>query len=255
MNRTHLVIPDMQHKVGSPLWHIDALAAFAEDYEPDVIVQLGDWNDCESAGKWERGKMESWGKAHQKDCDHSRKALEHLEAGLGYGPRKVALEGNHDGSEHSRESRMWRLVQENPHLAGSLECPMQCFRDHGWQVIPHKGVVEIDGISYSHLFNVKADGGAPFKKGAGATNAKVQLSGIGSSCVAGHKPGLEFDSRPFGKNLRFGLIAGSGYPHKLGYQGAQGSVYWRGVLLLHVYKKGQFDIEMWSLDRLKAVYV
>ena len=131
---------------------------------------------------------------------------------------------------------------------------MAPFRDWGWEVVPYQKRKTVDGITYCHLFSVKADGKALMKTGMGATTAMTQLSGVGNSCVAGHKQGFDMANRPFNGKMQQAVIAGSGYPQRMGYQGEQGNDYWRGVLLLNVYKKGQFDVDQWSLERLRKVY-
>ena len=259
--KTILCIPDGQNAPDRPIKHWAWVSTFIADQEPDIIVQMGDWDDCDHLSRWDEGTRRSWGREHAKSIEHSKKAQELLlKAWWDNSPQPElhALGGNHDGTEIDRGTRMYRTVQQYPQFADSLECPMKLWSEAGWKVHPYKKIVKIEGIAFSHLFNVTSTGKKERSDGSGARGPIAQISAAGCSAVAGHTQGFQYGERTFAADpgrVHQGLMAGSCYLHNEGYLGNQGgNNHFRGIVLLHVYKRGSFDIEQWSLERLRKVY-
>ncbi len=75
------------------------------------------------------------------------------------------------------------------------------------------------------------------------------------SCVAGHQQGLQIATghRADGARLT-SIIAGSCYEHDEDYMGPQGNKHWRGLLVLHECKEGEFDLMPVSLNYINKKY-
>ena len=74
------------------------------------------------------------------------------------------------------------------------------------------------------------------------------------SCVAGHQQGLSTHIHHTGNRTIRGIIAGSFYMHQEAYLSPQGTNYWRGILMLHEVKNGNFGLMEVSLDYLRRKY-
>jgi hypothetical protein len=115
------------------------------------------------------------------------------------------------------------------------------YQDFGWTVHDFLTVLVLDGIAYSHYF-VTGVAGRP------ASTARQQLLKKHMSCVAGHQQGLQIytDTRADSAMIH-SIIAGSCYEHDEDYMGPQGNKHWRGALMLHDVKDGEFDVMPISL--------
>lgn len=250
--RRHLIIPDTQVKPGVPIAHIGWAGQYAVEKRPDVIVHLGDWMDMASLSSYDLS--DNPGEYHQRRYemdllagDLSVDLIEHaLGRARGYKPRKVYLLGNH-------EDRYTRLLASEPKLAGALRAPWSHAAARGWEVVPFLQPRVIDGVSYAHFFP-RGPNGTVTNSRNGAPSAKAQVSREMMSCVAGHKQGLDSHIANTARGMMRGLIAGSFYDHEEGYLSPQGTVYWRGILLLTEVHQGSFNLVEVSLNYLRRKY-
>ncbi len=84
--------------------------------------------------------------------------------------------------------------------------------------------------------------------------AETRLKSIGGSFSQGHQQGLQTAQRAvLGKRHR-ALIAGSCYLHTEEYRGPQARNEWRGILVCHNVKDGNYDLMEVSLDYLSRRY-
>ena len=127
--------------------------------------------------------------------------------------------------------------------------PWDHARQRGWEVYPYLKPVTVDGVTYAHLF-VKSANGRVTNTKFGAANARTQVLREMRSCSAGHKPGLDVHIQPIGTGSMRGLIAGSFYQHEEEYMTPQGITYWRGVLVKHQVRNGNYDLMEVSLNYL-----
>lgn len=74
------------------------------------------------------------------------------------------------------------------------------------------------------------------------------------SCTSGHLQGLDWQVLQTGDKRVYGMIAGSCYLHEEDYLTPQGTQYWRGIIMKHEVKDGEYDPMMISLDYLKRRY-
>jgi hypothetical protein len=247
-----LVIPDLQAKPGQRLRHVYWLAEYIKAKQPDVIVQLGDLWDIPSLSSYDVGKKSAEGKRLCLDVDIGMKAVRIIEEAIasipGYKPKKIFTEGNH-------EYRIRRYENDHPALAGSLFNPVDYMADLGWDAYPFLAVAKQSGISFSHFFPRTSKGttsAASQRNGASSATAMVKANM--TSCIAGHKQGLDTYIHNLQDHRVRGIIAGSFYEHNEGYHSPQGNSYWRGVLMLNNVKNGDYDLTEVSIDYLRRRY-
>lgn len=256
----HLIIPDTQVGVNSPTDHLKALGNYIVDKQPEVIVQLGDFADMHSLSSYDRGTKAAEGARYDEDIEAAQKAMEVLleplrdfnrqrkkSKKLQYRPRMVLTLGNH-------ENRINRHVNAFPVLDGKLSVDDLGYAKQGWEVHPFLGVIDIDGILYSHYF-VRNATGRVTQSLRGATNAALQVRREMQSCTAGHLQGLDFSVYQTGKRRYYGLIAGSFYMDDYDYLTPQGTAYWRGVVMKNEVHDGEYDACFVSLDFLLKRYL
>jgi hypothetical protein len=249
-----LYIPDLQVKPGHDLTYITRIGEYIVDKQPDVIVQGGDLADMESLSTYDYGKKAFEGRRYTKDVEAAINAQVALFEPLAllqarqtmnrkkvYRPRTIITVGNH-------ENRINRAINDDAKLEGLISMDDLCFKSFFQEVYDFLDVVVVEGVAFSHYF-VTGTAGRP------ASTASAQLNKKHMSCVAGHQQGLQIATahRADGKRLT-SIIAGSCYEHNEDYMGPQGNKHWRGVLMLHDVKDGEFDLMPVSLDYLEKKY-
>lgn len=250
IGRSHLLIPDVQVKPKQKLKHLEWAGKYIADKQPDVIIQIGDFNDVPSLSSYDRGKLSFEGRRYRNDIDAGRKAMDILFEPIartrGYTPRLVLTKGNH-------EHRISRIVQDHPELEGAISEDDLGYEDYGWEVYPFLEVVVIDGIAYSHFFP-RASSGKVVQTRNGAPSARAQLVREGRSCTSGHAQGFDIACAPMAGRLQWGLIAGSYYLHNEEYLGPQGNNHWRGLVLKNGVDRGTYSPIAVDINYLKKRY-
>lgn len=245
-----LVIPDAQVKEGVPLDHLEWLGKYIVKKKPDVIVNIGDFADMPSLSSYDIGKKAFEGRQYTKDIRAAKEGMERLLLPLWeynerrarnrkkqYNPRMILTLGNH-------ENRIDRAINNDRKLEGLISIDDLGYEEYGWEVYPFLDIVMVEGIAFSHYF-VTGTAGRP------SSTANAQLNKQHSSCVAGHQQGLQIATgKRADGSLLTSVIAGSFYLHEEEYLGRQGNNHWRGALMLHNCKDGQFD-----LNPLPMVYL
>ena len=247
-----LYIPDTQAKPGDKLMHIEALNKYILDKRPEYIVQGGDLWDFPSLSSYDKGKKSSWGKLLIDDwhigCELVAVLMDGWEE-ADYHPTLIYTKGNH-------EYRLDRYIDESGELEGVLPKPKEFMEAMGWEAYEFLEPVVVEGITFCHFFPKTAKGtvsGASARMGA--ASAMTQLRANMTSCIAGHKQGLDTAMYNLPSGRLRSIIAGSYYEHDEHYMGPHGNDYWRGVLMLNrVDGKGDFDLTEVSLNYLKEKY-
>lgn len=250
----HFIIPDTQVKPGHDITYLRRIGQYIVDKKPDVVVCLGDFADMASLSSYDVGTKSFEGRRYKSDIEWAHKGMETLlepihtnnaAARRGhrerYNPRLVLTLGNH-------EHRINKVTNSDPKLDGTISIEDLKYKEYGWEVYPFLDVVVIDGIAYSHYFTSGV-------LGRPCTSAAAQLSKKHMSCIAGHQQGLQIATghRADGSRLT-SIIAGSCYEHDEDYMGPQGNKHWRGCMMLHEVKDGEFDIMPISLSYLEKKY-
>jgi len=240
-----MVIPDTQVKPGIPLDHLRWAGLYAADKRPDVIICLGDFADMESLSEYDKGKRSYEGRRYSKDIAAARRAMGLLttpiERARRYSPRRIITLGNH-------EQRINRACENDPTLDGTISVKDLGYEEAGWQVHPFLEVVKVGGVHFSHFFPSGV-------MGRPCTTARKIIATYHVSAIAGHQQGRDvaYAKRGDGKNLT-AIIAGSFYQHNEAYLTPMANACWRGIVMLHEVKDGQFDEMFVSLGFLKRRY-
>lgn len=249
----HLFIPDVQAKEGVDLEHLSWIGQYIVDKKPDVIICIGDFADMPSLSSYDKGKLKFEGRRYKKDIAAAKKAMDLLLGPLReynermahqhkarYKPRMVLTLGNH-------EERIQRAINDNSELDGLMSYNDLPYED--WEVHDFLEPVFIDGVCYTH-YMANPMTGRPY-----GGMASTILKNVGHSFVVGHAQKLEVATRHLTTGQQqWGIIAGACYTHDEDYKGYQGNNHWRGMILLHRVKDGNFDPCFISLDYLKEKY-
>lgn len=250
----HLVLPDVQAKPGTDFTYLNRIGQYIIDKKPDKIICLGDWADMPSLSSYDYGKKSFEGRRYVNDISAAKDAMDALLTPLfdfntkakknkekQYHPELILTLGNH-------ENRINRAVNDDPKLEGVLSIDALGYEAYGWTVHPFLDTVIVDGIAYSHYF-VTGLAGRP------ASTASAQLRKTNMSCIAGHQQGLQIATSPKADGTRLtSVIAGSCYEHDEDYMSSQGNNHWRGFLMLHDIKDGEFDLMNVSLNYINKRY-
>ena len=236
-----LVIPDCQVRADVPLEHLGWIGRFIVDKKPDVIVHIGDFCDFSGLSSYSKGKLEGEGVRLIDDINWAKKAQEILFRPMNeynkarkkskhktYKPKKYITLGNH-------ENRLARFINDNPSFDGFFDRDICGFRKNGFEVVPFLEVLTINGVHFSHYFQTTSMGNP-------ASSARNLLNRRMSSCVQGHKQGVDWAHQytPDGKKIS-AIIAGSCYLHDEPYLMQQNQCHWRGIIYLEDVHDGQFD--------------
>lgn len=239
--KRHLIIPDTQVRPGVPTDNMDWIGAAVVRYEPDVVIHLGDHWDMPSLSSY-ASLREIEGQSYRADIDAGNDALLRLHKAMdGWEGRKVLLRGNH-------EQRIERAVNANPRLVGTIGYHDFNDRELGWEIVDYvhgsPGIIEIDGVAYSHYF-ANPNTGKPI---GGTINNR--MAKIGSSFVQGHVQGLLQGNIQYATGkVRHGIVCGSSYAHDESYRG-MANTHWRGIVVLNEVRNGEFCEMPLTLDYL-----
>lgn len=251
--RRHFVIPDTQCKPGAPTDHHEWVAQAVVDYQPDVVVHVGDNADMPSLSQHEKpGSKKTEGARYEADIEAANQFFETYDEVVGkevrrqsrnksaWAPEQIYLLGNH-------ENRISRAIENEPKYDGTIGT--HHLKSKGWKRHPFLEAVWVDGIIYSHYFQSSM---SKFAVGGSIDN---RLNKIGESFIQGHQQGMLYGSRIFPTGeTRHGLVAGSCYLHEEDYRGAQGQRHWRGVVVLNEVRDGDYAIMPLSLSYLCRKY-
>jgi len=250
------VIPDTQVRPGDVVDHIDWIAKDIVRRKPDVIICLGDWWDFPSLSSHdEKGSAKKENARVLEDLEAGTAAMRRLMGPIRseiyrltknhdkrWQPRCLFLEGNH-------EYRADRYAESEPivsGLVGSAMCPVEEF---GFERHKFLEPVEVGGVVFSHYWqNNKSS------RPIGGT-IDNRLNKICSSFVCGHEQGLYYGNRPLpmGRTIH-GVVAGSCYLGCESYRGPQAKNEWRGTVVLHDVRNGDFDPMFLTLRYLCREY-
>lgn len=235
-----LVIPDTHIKPDIDLQYLNCIGQYIVQTRPDVIVHLGDLADFQSISshntqyEQERKRLIDDINAAKaglnllfepvKDFNNHMKAIKKKQ----YKPKLYITLGNH-------EDRLTRYLNAHPELIGSMGEDILGLGEHGFEVVPFKEILTIEGINFCHYFQTTANGNPP-------ASAKALLNKRASSCVMGHRQGLDWAHTytPDGKKVS-AIICGSCYDHDESYMAQMNKTHWRGLIVLDNNRDGVFD--------------
>jgi hypothetical protein len=240
------IVPDLQIRPGLNLDHCTWISKYLAAKVPDVVVCLGDLWDYPSMSSFDRGKRAAENRRVGADFKAGCAGVEQLMEFVKHKPRWVFTEGNHC-------ERLQRCANDNPAI-DTLPDPMGYLRGLGWETYPFLKPVRIGGVAFAHIFPKNAQGReTPAGLRMGPPSALAMIRANMESCVMGHRQGLETAIYHTGRRTYRGIIAGSAYRHNETYLGPTQN-YWRGILMLHEVKDGNFSLLEVPLTYLARAY-
>lgn len=238
----HFVLPDVQAKPGVDFGFLTAIGNYIIAKKPDVLVCIGDFADMPSLSSYDVGTKDFEGRRYHKDIAASNEAMDMLLSPIiahnvrakknkekQYKPRMVLTLGNH-------EERINKAINKDAKLDGLISINDLEYEEWGWEVIPFKQPIVIDGVAYVHYLPTG-------QRGMPCSTANAQLNKAHMSIVTGHQQGLQIAMGKAADGGRItSVIAGSCYEHQEKYMGPLENNHWRGALMLHNIDNGDFDL-------------
>ena len=244
--QTTLVIPDSHVGPNQDLSRFISLNKLILNRKPDNIISMGDFLTLESLSNWDLGKaglMEN--RRYVKDIESGKQALSYLLKDVDYKPNLIFLIGNHS-------NRIDRYLESYPHLKDHINLEKDLdLKGFGFDtIIPYKEFYEIEGTKFTH---------APMNAANQAIGGKYGMFRVsemmGKSIVYAHTHRKEsLNYKRHGSDINQVFNCGCFFEHVDTY--AQGSLhhYWRGCQILTHWDYGRFDVEEFSIERLKREY-
>lgn len=256
--KRHLVIGDPHANPDDDNERFDWLGRLIMDYRPDTVVCVGDFGDMPSLSSYDKGKKSFEGRRFELDVNATIDAQKRMFAPLKeynakrkknkeslYRPRLVMCGGNHD------EDRIDRLVNLHSELHGLIHVDMLKYKEHGWEYVPYKTPISIDGVWYCHSFPTGVSG-EPI---SGLNMGQKLLAKNMASSTVGHSHLLDFcpQTRPDGKRM-WGLSAGCYWDATPAYARSIAHMWWRGIIVKNNVHDGDYNIELIDINEVKRRY-
>ena len=263
MSNSTLVIGDTHIEANEDLDRFKILGKFIIHKQPSTIILLGDFLSLDSLSAWDlnkRAKME--GRRFSAELSTGREAVELMMQPLAklrnlqriqkrkiYSPRLIYILGNH-------EDRWYRYLDTHPELMGVVDLYKDLgFKKYKWELIPYREYAYVDGVCFTHAImngvNQPASGLSLMNNAAKNHEQSVIFGHV-------HKLAIASDTRQGEKPTQIlSICAGCYFENTPEYARGSSSArdWWRGLLLLNNHKNGQFDIETFSLERLKEEFL
>lgn len=222
------------------------------DVRPEVVVHLGDAADMPSLSSFDKGTKASIGRTYEKDIaahtDFQERMWDPVKKQKKKMPYSVFIMGNH-------ENRIEKAINAAPELDGAIST--SDLELNAWynDVVPYDGntpgIIDVDGVWYSHYFVSGAMGRAI----SGEHTAYTLVQKAGGSCTQGHTH--EFDycvrSRMDGTKMH-GLVVGCFQDYTNDWAGKIALQWDRGVVVKRNVEDGTYDHEWISLKSMKKEY-
>jgi predicted phosphodiesterase len=240
-----LVIPDSHATPGVPNHRYEWAGRLAADQGIDCVVELGDWHDMASLSQWDQGKKVFEGRRYWEDIDIGLDArLRFARELAGHSPRLIACVGNH-------EDRISRFIESEPRFEGIIGLEDLRHDELGWESIPFTKPVDVSGVLFNH-YHVS---GVMSRPVGGIHQASNVISKTLRSSVMGHTHVWDAAVRSDSTGHRLhGLVAGCYFEHYMDWAGPANALYHRCLTILRNCQDGEYDLEVWGMDRIKATY-
>lgn len=227
------------------------------EVEPELVVCIGDFADLNSLSSYDKGKKSAELRRYRNDVNACHDALDRINKPLEeynkqrknirkaqrIPPRKIMILGNH-------ENRIERAVNMAPELEGTLSIEDLAYVRYGWQVVPFKRPIALEGVYFCHYFpsGVK---GEPIS-GFNIASSIVGKNMVSSICGHSHLYDHAIRNRPDGSSV-IGLCSGW-YGEAPTYEDATDNLWWSGIILLQDMENGIFDVSQINIDRMRKIY-
>jgi hypothetical protein len=222
------------------------------DIKPEVVINLGDSADMPSLSAFDKGTKASIGRTYEKDIaahtDFQDRLWEPVRRQKKKMPYAVFCVGNH-------EQRIEKAINAAPELEGAISLNDLDLNVWYNDVVPYEGntpgVINVDGVYYSHFF-VSGALGRPI---SGEHTAYSLVQKTGSSCTQGHTHELDYcvRSRVDGSKMH-GFVVGCYQDYTNDWAGKIATSWDRGAVIKRNVEDGTYDHEWISLKSLKKEY-
>ena len=253
--KTILIIPDPHDEPGVDKERFKWAGRMIVDKQPDTVVCLGDGATMDSLSQYDVGSLISEGRRYSDDIGSFNQAFDLLHAPIvkyndtsvrfhkkKYKPRYVYTLGNH-------EQRIYKAINKDPRLAGTLSVDHLNLKERGWEVYPLTVPVDVYGIAVAHYFT----SGIMGKAISGINHARSLVAKTYVPTVVGHSHDRSFweDTDVFGRKI-IGLVAGCFFEHELCYT-TEEDRNWPGIVMLAVEGK-TINPSFISMDEVRKEY-
>lgn len=250
----HLHLPDPH---ATPEWNNDRFEWAGElimQERPDVIICAGDFGDVASLCHHDDGTAKAEGRRFMDDVESvidaqtklfkamkKYNAMRSKNKKVQYKPRLVLTLGNH-------ENRVNKYCDNNPKLAGAISVEQFQFRRFGWEVIPYKQPIDIDGVAYCHHFSA----GQMDKPIGGEMMARALVLKKHMSCTVGHSHIYQHHSvnNAMGRKIH-GLSGGVFSDEFMGYAGNANELWDRGLTIKYGVNQGDYSHRFVTMEEIK----
>lgn len=252
----HVVIPDTQCKPGVKMaqmrWAGQYIAdTYAGSQHKIRLIGIGDGADMESLSSYDKGKGSMEGRRYAKDITAAEDGWGLFHEGLENHPHKLWQPDSMDFTLGNHEERITRAIEQDTNtLDGLMSLDHLPYAGLGWTVHDFLKVLKIDGVLYSHYFQARGTG-----RPIGGENIKLRIRKIGGSFTQGHEQGLDMGMvyTADGRQMN-GLVAGSFYLHDEDYLSQGNRQHWRGIVVCHDVRNGEYEVMPVSLAYLCRRY-
>ena len=255
MGKTHLICPDAHAHPDFHNLRADWLGKLILDVKPDVVVNIGDAADLPSLSSYDKGKASFHGRNYGKDIESHLDFQERMWYPMFKSkkklPYRVVIEGNH-------EHRIKRLLDYEPHLSGAkfgVSFSDLDFKSYYSDVVEYSGgqpgVIQIDGIDYSHFFP-SGISGRPLQSIHHAYDLTVKRF---NSSTVGHSHLLDwYTRRDSSGRVRNGLVCGVYQDYISPWAGSVCNHWTSGIVIKRNVEDGKYDLQHVSIDSLRKEY-
>jgi hypothetical protein len=257
----HLVaiIGDAHARPGVSNRRFDWLGRMFADRRPDLIIDMGDWDDMPSLCSYDKGKACFEGRRYKKDIAAGVEARTRFKAALEkgntklskaarYTPRLVALGGNHG------EARIGKAIQDDAKLEGLMSVGDFRHKDFGWEYHPFLKPFEFRGALFNHYF-VKGVMGKPV---GGESPALALIKTQFQTCFQGHSHLFDYAhrTRPDGQRVHAAHVGCYLDPDQYeDYAGPANALWARGITFIRNLHAGDFDALEWvDIREIRRAY-
>lgn len=228
-------IGDMHAHPGYDNKRFEIAGQFCAEFQPDVIIQIGDWPDVLGIND-HLSKLEFEGVRwkHDVECTNDSLAdfMRPIRARKKKMPRRVLTKGNHC-------NRVDKFIHQNPQFEGAIGFHQFNFEREGWEVINFLRYKEIAGFRFVHY--MQGRNGRPVSL---AANYKKR----GVSTVVGHSHVAAHHIHPFETHRIHGIDLGClvhlEMPDAEDWSHPSAHEYWRGLWTFENAANGDADISM-----------
>lgn len=234
----------------------DLLGNLLYDLKPDMVVDLGDFDDMPSLNSYDgRYPQKIVNQSYEADITHGQEARERIwhrfRKNKKAMPMRVGFEGNH-------ENRIKKAVALDPRIEGDkYGVSFKHLNTDYWYDEYHEyknsapSIATYDGVSYAHYFSSGNYGSAT--SGTHHAYTLLQNRNSSSTCGHSHKRSLYFKDGAYPKGI-IGLVAGCFKGAEEQWAGQANLDWAKGLVIKHNVEGGMYDPEWISMERLEKIY-